>query len=501
MRVLLIFPPADIEAHNIRNVCPPLGIAYLGAVLEQSGHDVSLLDCQTEGFDQVRKLGNGRIRFGLSREKIGQRLRDFSPEVVGISCLFSQMSDQAKDVARIAKQVNPDTVTILGGFHPTLFPEDGLAEPAVDIVFRGQGEQSLPLLLDKLAGGGDILDIPGVTVRDDKAEKGYRGGQQAPFIKDLNSIPFPARHLLPMEAAFLINFPHGGHVKKQRVTQMLTSRGCPHSCGFCNAASFWQKRIAFRSPENVVAEMEHLVDKYKVEEIHFEDENLIADRSRALALFRLMKKLRLPLVWNVPYGIAPGSLDEELLEAMVESGCYEIALAVESGDEQILTKTVGKPQFLDKLPGIVQICRRLGIFVYGFLLVGFPDETAEQVRRTLRAPWKYGFMDAYVSIWVPLPQTRLYDYAVEKGIILPEDVTFANMHMKARIPRQKGISLPTLERMVARATWHYRLSRLLHPKIFIQRYLRPLIKSPGFGFRYVFKSLAMALRPSRVDSR
>ena len=495
--MLLVFPPADIPSYNIRNVTPPLGIAYLGAVLENSGHKVTLLDCQVEGYHNVTRHDPGRIRFGLSPDEIARHISDIRPDVVGASCLFSQMSGQAKDVLRIAKRVQPEATTVFGGLHASLFPEDPVSDPSVDIVLRGQGENNFPKLLETLETRKNPLSVPGVRLRGIVNGDPDREGPPPQFIKDLDGLPFPARHLLPMDAYFSINMPHGGQVKRGRVAQVLTSRGCPHKCGFCHAAVLWKQRIAYRSPENVVEEIQHLIKDYGVEEIHFEDENLVANRDRALALFHLIRERSLPVIWNVPYGIAPGSLDDELLEAMAQSGCYEVALAVESCNEHVLTNVIGKPNFLADIPRIISTCKRLGIFVYGFFIVGLPGETMKHVKQTLKTPARLGFMDAYFSIWVPLPGTRLYEQGIAEGIIRSEDIRFSDLHMTARIPRYKGPAIETLEKIVARASWRFRLGRIVHPLDFYSRYVRPVLRNPGFGLRYLWDQIRLAIFPRR----
>ena len=492
MKVLLIFPPGEIPRRNIKNINPPMGIAYLGATLKKAGNAVTLLDCQIEGFKNETALGGGRVRFGLSPGRIAESIEEAAPDVVGISCLFTQMTGQAKEVARIVKQVRPDAVTLMGGLHPTLYTRDALEEPAVDFAFRGQGDRALPEFMEVLSSDGDPASVPGVSVRGmDEDDAGTC--EPAVFLEELDELPFPAWPLLPMESYFSVNLPHGIQVRTKRGMPVLTSRGCPYQCGFCTVALAWKRRIAFRSPENVISEIELLIKEYGIQEIHFEDDNLTVNRDRAMKLFRLMVRRTPRLVWNVPGGIAPWTLDDELLEAMARSGCYEVNLSIESGSVRVLTEVMGKPNFLAEIPRIVATCKRLGIFVSGYYMIGFPSETMKEVQQTLRAPIRFGFSDAYFNIWFPVPGTRLYREAVEQGVLLAGDITFSDFHISARIPRRKGVPLPMLERVIARATWHVKLRLLIrNPVVFFFRYVQVILRNPGVLLRFVLTQIRLA---------
>jgi anaerobic magnesium-protoporphyrin IX monomethyl ester cyclase len=323
LKVLLVFPPAEIAPLNIKNITPPLGIAYLGAVLEGAGHTVSLLDCQIEGYDNVTKQGWSQVRFGLSPDEIASRIAKESPGLIGVSCLFSSMAEQAKEVLRICKQATPQAHTVFGGLHPSLYPEDALSELSADIVFQGQGEDTFPTLVDALSRSDEVASIPGVHLGNRDPLATSSTGSPAHFLNNLDDLPFPAWHLLPMESYFAINFPHGNQVRSERVAPMLTSRGCPFKCGFCAAGLLWNGQFSYRSPESVVSEIEFLIDEYGVQEVHFEDDNLTMDRNRALALFRLMAERTPKMKWNAPGGISPTNLDDEVLEARLRAAAMK----------------------------------------------------------------------------------------------------------------------------------------------------------------------------------
>jgi len=238
---------------------------------------------------------------------------------------------------------------------------------------------------------------------------------------------------------------------------------------------------------------------YKIEEIHFEDDNLIADRDRAFQLFSLMAERTPHLHWNVPNGISPGLLDDGLLEIMSKSGCYEVALAVESGNDRILTKVMNRPhQYLPDLPQIISTCKRLGIFVHGFFVIGWPSETLAEAKITLKTPFEFGFMDATMLSWVPIPGTKLYRDGIKLGMIQNGDVSFSDIHMSARIPRRKGIPIQVLERMISWANLRMKLRLLCCPVLFYRRFVRPFLQNPSFGIQYLLDQVSLVLNPWRT---
>ncbi|MFN4133600.1 MAG: B12-binding domain-containing radical SAM protein, partial [Candidatus Hadarchaeales archaeon] len=219
MRVLLIFPPMTILPFEKPRVVAPLGIAYLASFLEKNGKEVKVLDTVGEGWKNqtiVERGGHTFLRVGLSREEIKRRVAGWKPDLVGISCLFSSQAANAHEVAKIVKEVDDEIKVVFGGAHPTVVPEKTLADENVDFVIMGEGEITLLELVQSLEEGRrDFRQIKGLAFKqnDTVMINPYRE-----FIRDLDSIPFPARHLLPMEEYFKAAGGHGAAERKSRFT-------------------------------------------------------------------------------------------------------------------------------------------------------------------------------------------------------------------------------------------------------------------------------------------
>ncbi|MDO8688444.1 MAG: cobalamin-dependent protein, partial [Dehalococcoidia bacterium] len=379
-KVLLVQPPCTIAPRYTKEIQPPLGLAYVAACLEQD-YDVRILDAACDGWEVETKDENGLITYGLSFDRIGSHIAEFNPDVVGVSCLFSMQHRNAHKVCQVARDVNRDILTVMGGAHPTALPDQTLQDPNVDFVVLGEGEYSTKELLDCLRDGKDFSSIDGIGF---KRDGGVIVNPKTRFIADLDAIPFPARHLLPMDKYFTINLPHGVSSRYSPNTPVITSRGCPARCIFCSIHSVWGHKFRARSVDNIIVELRQLKETYGIREIQFEDDNLTFDRKRASALFRRMTSEKLDLAWTTPNGVALWRLDKELLLEMKESGCYALCLAVESGDQEFLSKTIHKPLRLDRVEELTRWIRRYGFETTAFFVVGFPNETREQLMNTFR---------------------------------------------------------------------------------------------------------------------
>ena len=399
MKVLFVFPPVtrpkDFAADKVR-ITPfvPLGLAYLAAVLEHNGIEVKILDALIEG-DLNGKEYNNEIRYGLSDDEITKAIKDYNPDIVGTSVLFSAMERDGINVLKIVKLYNNKIKTIVGGPWAGINYKKLKQSQWIDEVIIGEGEKAF------------LEYIKGEPITPD-------------YIQDLDTIPFPARHLLPMKKYFDNAPGHNGY-KQKPFTAMLSSRGCPAKCTFCAIASHWGNKPRYRSAENVLAEIDQLVQTYGVKEIHFEDDNLTANRDRALKIFDGLIKRNYGLTWVVPSGMAIYSLDDELLEKMAESGCYSVSLAIENGNQDIVTKIMHKPIRLEKIPPMVNKIRSLGMDVRGFFILGYPGETKTDIENTIKFAGDLQLDWSHFFIFAPLPGTKIYQICIDKGYLNPTD--------------------------------------------------------------------------------
>jgi radical SAM superfamily enzyme YgiQ (UPF0313 family) len=376
-KVLLVQPPLSI-LHNAKLRCPvPLGIGYVAAYLREFGYEVGILDCVIEGIGKRRKISEEVDIVGLSNEEIGSTIASRRPQYVGVSCLMSSQFANMLAVCRIAKEINPDIVTFTGGAHPSALPDDVLGHGEVDAVVVGEGERGALRVLE-----------------------GARG-RVASEVMDVDEIPWPARDLLSVGRYVELNAPMNLFTKYNRVTQMVTSRGCPFRCSFCATTRFhgkWRGRDA----DDVVRELKFLYDEYGVQEVNIVEENFIFDRERALRILRGAPGTGIKAL-SAPGGIWVQGLDEELLVAMREAGFYQVTFPIESSDKDILKRVIRKPLDLAKVPGLVRFARKLGMDTHGFFIFGFPEQDEGHLRKDMRYARSLGFDSVSVSVLSPYP--------------------------------------------------------------------------------------------------
>jgi len=410
--VLLIYPPFSLAPHDRPIVAPPLGLAYIGAVLEEAGYKVRILDTIALNWRTPTKAKR-RIHFGQKWEDIHDEIKRSKPDAVGISCLFSCQSHNAHKVAELVKAYDTDVPVIMGGAHPSTLPKRVLQDQNVDYVVIGEGELTILNLLETLSKGASFNEIDGFAHR----EKGKTViNPKKRFIEDIDSLPFPARHLLPMNEYFNAEAPHGPELMRKPFTSMITSRGCPFNCVFCSIHTVWGHKWRPRSPDNVLLEIEHLIDVYKIREIHFEDDNLTLDKRRMEKICDLISDKGLDIKWFTPNGVAIWTLDKNLLEKMKKSGCYKLCFGIESGDPETL-KFMGKPIDLTHARKVIQWANELGIWTHGFFVIGFPYESKASIDRTLRFATESDLDFASFFIATPLPGTRLLGIVKKEGLI------------------------------------------------------------------------------------
>lgn len=413
-RVLLAKPTSTrIEGTEGKRAVFPLGIGYLVAVLEQTGkYEVGVLDATVEGVENEVELEPHVFRFGLREADIETRISQFQPDVVGISCLFSTQHEDAVSMARIAKRVSPDIVTVMGGSHPSALPEFVLRSPYVDYVIQGEAEASFPRLLDALGKGNGFESIDGLAY---KYNGGIKVNRKREFIRELDSLPFPARHLFPFNLYMEEGRQHGVS-SRSPFAQMVTSRGCPSKCIYCAKRVLWGNSYRIRSLPNVFDEIEFLAYKYGIKEIHFEDDNFTVSRKRVLEFCDEVLRRKLDMTWVAPNGVAVWTLDDEILEKMREVGFYSLGLAIESGSQDVLRR-VKKPLDLSKVRPIVKKMKELGFYTKGFFMIGFPEETREEIEETIQLAEELE-LDAFsFFIATPLPGSEMFDYCIKKGLI------------------------------------------------------------------------------------
>lgn len=424
--LFFISPAFTLKDRIDINPLPPLGLGYLGAILETRGIEVKIVDALVEGWHNRTLIDTSTIRVGLSFEQIEIIIRDFSPDIVGVNSLFTRQRKNAHRIYEAVKKIDKDIITITGGAHPTAMPELVMEDKNLDYLVLGEGEQTLVELIQVIEGKADISTIDGIGFRDNG---GIRINQKTRFIEDLDSLPFPARHLLSMDKYFGLKASHGER-RHNRFSPIITSRGCAARCTFCTAYKVWGRKFRYRSPENVMAELRHIKDKYDIEEIMFEDDNVTLNPARAEKLFDLMIAEDLNIKWDTPNGVAAWTLNEGLIKKMKKSGCYQINFALESGSQYVLDNIIKKPLNIEKVKPLVKYAQDIGLDVGIFLVIGMPGETEAQMWESFRMAEQLGIYNPHISIATPYPGSELYDICKE-GKYLKDGFSLDDLYIRS----------------------------------------------------------------------
>lgn len=395
MKVLLIHPPMD---HIIRNslptvvedstgVYPPLGLLYVAAYAEcVPGCEVTLWDCQAErtGYDEL-----------------GRRLGDLAPDVVGVQVTTFTLID-AVLTARLVRKMAPGAFIVFGGPHPTLYPRETAQLPEVDAVIVGEGEHPFEALLRALVAGEPPDAVPAVRTRGESGQRPV----ELRYIEDMDGLKMPARHLVDLRRYTSPLAADG------RVTTMMSSRGCPGRCVFCDRPQMG-KRFRKRSAESVVAEMSHCVRDLGIGSIVFYDDTFTIDRDRVIEICDRILDSRLEVSWDIRARI--DTVTPEMIRKLRAAGCGRIHYGVETGSPR-LQKLIRKNLDLGQVRDVFAFTRREGIETLGYFMIGLPTERREEVEVTLDFMLSLPMDYAHVTLFTPYPGTEIYHQALAEGI-------------------------------------------------------------------------------------
>lgn len=368
-----------------RGAIPPLGVMYLASALEKEGLKVSILDTQFKDFDDYKK--------------IEQEIRRIKPDVVGIQALTFSLPDTLL-LAKIVKKIDPSIKTVFGGRHVDIYPEEAINFEEVDALVLGEGELVLSKLIKHEFGAEKLKNVKGLVIKE-KGKKMTTGNPG--LIEDLDSLRFPARHLTGYRK-------YGDLLsKKNAYTSMISSRGCPHNCLFCDNHQRFRKRTA----NNVLDEMEDCVKK-GIEEIMIYDSTFTTDKKRVMDICHGIKERKLDFIWSTPTRV--DCIDEELVKAMKKSGCERLQYGLESGTQKVLNN-LRKGINIEQIRKAVEITRKYGITVFADFMLGSPGETREDILKTIDFAKKLKIDYATFQITMPYPDTDLYREGLKKGVL------------------------------------------------------------------------------------
>ncbi|TFH44073.1 MAG: radical SAM protein [ANME-2 cluster archaeon] len=403
-KILLINPPIECLETNIPFPEAPLGIAYIAAVLQDNNFDVKILDAFGSGINNLEKKRDNHVRIGLQDDDIYQCIKEYQPDIVGITSMFTAHSKDVHSVAKIVKSVTTSILVVLGGAHPSSMYENVLSDKNVDLVVLGEGEFTFLDIVNSYSSNSfQPSEINGIAFRKDNK---IVCTQKRELITNLDQLPFPARDILPMDSYLKIPKYHKDYFMRNPRTTLITSRGCPYHCVYCSIHNVWGRLWRSRSAENVVDEIEHLMKNYGVKEIGFVDDNISLDKKRMNRICDEIIRRKINIRWSTPNGIAIWTLDEHLLDKMKESGCYKLTFGIESGCSET-QKFIGKNLDLKKTQRIIQHANRIGLWTRATFIIGFPYENIESINQTIEYAIKSDIDSANFYIATPYPNTPM----------------------------------------------------------------------------------------------
>lgn len=479
-RILLIAPPAYTRK-TLRDInpLPPMGLGYLAAVAEKAGIQVKVIDCLVHGWEHEEQVDENLIRIGLSNDEIQKRIREFNPDMVGVNCQFSRQYKIYHQMFSLIKAIDSRIVVVAGGPHATVCPEEVLGDDRCDYLISGEGEESFRELIDVLRKDAAVSSIDGLGW---KSEGRLIFNPKRKIIENLDTIPFPAYHLMELDKYFGLEASHGARHKK-RFCPVITSRGCPAKCTFCSARQVWGNKYRMRSVDSVLEEMRLLKNQYGIEEIMFEDDNVTANAPRAKLLFSRMIEEGFNFAWDTPNGAGAWSMDEEMIDLIKKSGCVKLNFPVESGSQQVLKTIIQKPLVLDKVKKLALYCQKIDLDHSMFLVIGMPGEKITDMWSSFKFAADCGCFTPHISVATPYPGTQLYETCVKNGYF-SRPFSLDDLFIRSYLIKTPDWNEQDLKKMLFKGKLYLLLRSILaHPSLFFT-YLGQILIQPSRIVRY-----------------
>lgn len=435
-RVLFVNPPSIPYAHLVKAltncyyleqvVAMPMGILYLAATLERDfpGIDMRVVDLARA----VNKYNDSPVRQSVNIQEFAafvlkdQVPEDFVPDVIGLSILFSTAHKSSLHIAAALKERWPGAPIVIGGMHATNAVEALLESRNVDYVCRGEAESIISSFVQSIIEKGVAEGIPGIVDRT-RLDTDRRGAlaESAPLINNLDEIPFPAWHLLPMD-----EYVYAKYSRSKRIdtiahdgeATVVTTRGCPFHCTFCASWTVHGRLMRYRSIDNVLKELEILKERYKISWVMPEDDLFTVNKPRIIELCNaIADRFKKTLHFQFSNGLSVATLDEDVIRAMINMGMTLANIAVESGSPYVQRHIIKKNCKLDRARRVVSACRELGARVRVFFIFGFPGETREMMQETIDFAHSLPSDWTVFSVAAPLIGTEMHQEMIDAGWI------------------------------------------------------------------------------------
>lgn len=422
-KILLVSPNGTIhiepDGTKQTKECPlPIGLAYLSSQLFD--YNVKIYDMIIENYYNEERISNDTILFGDNADHYVKMLKEFEPDLVGISCNLSNRSNTVEELLRRTKKINKEIITVVGGYHASAMPNHLNA----DFVCIGEADYSFPGLVNKLNKGEKVDKI----VHSERV--------------NVETLPFPDWDRVKIEKYWRKDVvPQDFVLKYEKYAIVNTSRGCPHICSYCAVPQHTgEKNYRARSLSSVKSELEWLIDKYQINEVHFGDDNFFVNKKRTKDLCKMLKEFDLNYVVSI--GVDLSNLDYELIDLLKESNFHNLTLGIETGDQNIQNQFVDKRIDLNEIKKKVKYIIDSGLNPSGLFMIGFPNETQEQLERTIKLATSLNLNKIHIGMVTPIPATKLYENCIKNSLLYDDyDFTklrYCNTFIKNdNIPREK----------------------------------------------------------------
>lgn len=389
MKITFVNPPQTASKYKFMGViAPPLGLAYMAAVLEENHFSVNIIDASASD---------------MTWDEFEESLKNSNPDIIAITALTPTI-EKALKTAKKSKNLFPDSIIVMGGYHPTFNFEELLNYEFIDIVIRGEGEYTILDLAQTIENHGDLSKVKGIAFDDIVTP-------ERELIMDLDSLPFPARHLLPMDDYKLLNMD-------TKMSTMITSRGCPMQCSFCSSASLHGSKLRLRSVKDIIDEMEDLIENFNIETIAFMDDTFTINKKRVIEICDEIIRRNIKVLWGCTARV--DTLNADVLKKMREAGCITLFMGVESAEQQILDD-VNKKTTIEKIQEAFKVCREEKIRTIASVVLGMPGDTHESIKKTVDFVKDLKPSYAIFSLATPYPGTKFYQQVFEKNMIKVKD--------------------------------------------------------------------------------
>lgn len=415
MKVLLINPPF-LRLQEIRRPYFPLGLGYLAAALREAGHEAGIYNAEmgAETWRLPAIVNNRQLLYAHAKytravrddnhpiwTEIDSEIRAFQPDVLGITTITPTVSAVIR-IARLCKAWNPGCPVVLGGIHPTVLPEKTVQNADVDYVVIGEGDRTIVELVARLATGRrDVDDIPGLAF---KKNGGAALSATRELVADVNELPRPARDLLL----------HPELYSPKELGALATSRGCPFRCAFCEAKRIWTRKVRFRDPERVLDELQDIINTYGTRNFSINDDSFTTNRRHVTAFCEGILKRGLQTTWACQSRV--DLVNDDLLALMRRAGCVSLSFGIESGSERVL-KHIHKDITIAEAFRARDLVRKHDMKFTTNFIVGFPFETADDIRETLRVIKELAPDFVNLCTFAPFPGSELHEECRQQGLV------------------------------------------------------------------------------------